>query len=338
MRLHRLYATKDTVHWGYFNRDLQPVLYVDSGDLIEVETITHHAGDAPDLMMDEAIAQLFGDVAMADRGPGKHILTGPIHVAGAQPGDMLEVQFLDLIPRHPYGSNVTASWGYLYSDLGPEEWVTIYEFDEAYRTARPIFRFTYPGRYDVPGQIIAADEVQREPISRSISVPLRPHVGCAGVAPEWSGRQSTVPPGHHGGNVDNWRLGKGAKAFYPVFVEGALLSLGDPHAAQGDGELTGTAIESSLHVLIRVMVRKDFYLPTPVIETNEMWMIHGFSPDLNEAARQAAKYTLRFLTDIKGLTVREAYSLMSAGVDFTITQVANRTFGVHTAIPKAMFE
>ena len=130
---------------------------------------------------------------------------------------------------------------------------------------------------------------------------MRPHLGTAGVAPDVKGRVSTIPPGAHGGNIDNWRIGAGATMYYPVAVDGALFSVGDPHISQGDGELSGTAIEASLDVLLQIMVRKDFSFPSPLLETPQYWIVHGFDEDLNVAMRQASLEMLGLLTEHKGL-------------------------------------
>lgn len=334
---HELKATPDTVHWGYFDHELTPVLHVRSGDTVEVETITHHAGDAPDLMMDGHIRELFAGVPREYRGPGKHLMTGPIFVEGAQAGDMLEVEYACMSLRHPYGSNVAAGWGYLHVSHMREERVTVYELDEMRKAAWPSFSYAYPGAYTEPGRVVRSGEAARDPAQSTFRVPLRPHVGCAGVAPLQAGRISSVPPGDHGGNVDNWRMGAGSRMYYPVFHPGALFSLGDPHAAQGDGELSGTAVEASLDVTIRLTVRRDEYFPFPVLETDEEWMVHGFGDTLDAAMRSAAGRVLRFLAGRLSLPEREAYSLISAAVDFSVTQVVDGTLGVHARVPKSLF-
>ena len=126
---HVLPATPDTCYWGYIDRDQPPVLEVNDGDIIEIEAVTHHAGDAPDLLMDDGIRALWSGIGEAHRGPGVHVLTGPIHVRGAEPGDTLAVRILDMVPRLPYGSNCAANWGLLYSSFGKER-ITIYTLDD----------------------------------------------------------------------------------------------------------------------------------------------------------------------------------------------------------------
>jgi len=336
--LHDLRATPKTVHWGYFDASLAPVLTVKSGDLIQAEAITHHAGDAPDLLMDAHIEELYRGVPESDRYPGVHIMTGPISVENARPGDMLEVRYLDMRLRLPYGSNLAASWGYLSKEFGEKERVTIYSVDVVSNHAEALFAYEYPGRYTVPGAILDyKTRCKTEAALPGIRVPTRPHLGTAGVAPNVTGRVSTIPPGAHGGNIDNWRIGAGTTMYYPVAVDGALFSIGDPHISQGDGELGGTAIESSLHVLFQVLVRKDFSFPSPLLETPVEWIVHGFDPDLNVAMRQASLEMLTLLTDHKGLSRNDAYSLMSVAADFAVTQVVDGRQGIHGRIPRGIF-
>ena len=254
-----------TVHWGYFDCGLAPALRIKSGDLVQVEAITHHAGDAPELLMDERIRQLYLDVPETDRNPGVHIMTGPIFVEGARPGDMLEVRYYEMVPRLLYGSNLAANWGYLYHEFGEKERVTIYSLDMNNMQAEGLFAYDYPGKYLTPGKITDTKTCNCHPALHGYRVPMRPHLGTAGVAPDVKGRVSTIPPGTHGGNIDNWRIGAGAIMYYPVAVDGALFSVGDPHVSQGDGEISGTAIEASLDVLMQITVRRDFQFPSPLL-------------------------------------------------------------------------
>jgi formamidase len=332
-----LRARKETVHWGYFDAGLAPVLRVKSGDLVRVEAVTHHAGDAPDLLMDQAIRQLYRDVLESDRNPGVHIMTGPIHVEDARPGDMLEVRYLEMTPRLLYGSNLAANWGYLYKEFGEKERVTIYSIDTNSNQAEAVFAYDYPGKYLTPGKITDPGTCNCQPALAGVRVPMRPHLGTAGVAPDAKGRVSTIPPGLHGGNIDNWRIGAGAIMYYPVQVDGALFSVGDPHISQGDGEISGTAIEASLDVLLQINLRKDFRFPSPLLETPLYWITHGFDEDLNLAMRKAALEMLRLLTDVQGTSRDDAYSLMSVAADFTVTQVVDGRQGVHARIKRSIF-
>lgn len=333
-RAFRLDADPETVHWGYFQADLAPVLTVPSGSVISAEAITHHAGDAPDLLMDARIAEIFDNVT--DRGPGPHILTGPVAIEGALPGDVLEVRILSLSPRLEYGSNLAAHWGHLYEDFAKER-VTIWSIDRLQMKARALFGYDWVTTplANVPGTIVEPGLVARVPNTMPVEVVLRPHLGTMGVAPPLPGRLSSVPPGLHGGNVDNWRAGAGTSMFYPVFQPGALLSFGDPHLSQGDGEISGTALEASLDVVIQVLVRRDLPFDRPVLETPTHWYVHGFGDTLDEAMKDSARAMIVLLEQMWGIGADDAYSLMSVGGDFTVTQVVDQRQGVHAGIAKS---
>src|SRR4051812_14815103 len=336
MKVHELPATPDTVHWGYFDRDLAPALTVADGDLVSIETVTHQAGDAPDLLMDDGIDHLFDSVT--DRGPGPHILTGPIAVQGAEAGDVLEVSILSASPRLPWGTNLAAHWGHLYRCFAKER-VTVYRLDVDAGVARAAFAYdwTVTPLADCPGTVVPPDDAAREPALPGVIVPMRPHFGTMGVAPPLPGRHSSIPPGDWGGNVDNWRIGPGATMYYPVAVEGALLSVGDPHVSQGDGEVSGTALESSLNGLLQLRVRRDMDVRSPLLETAGTWTVHGFGDDLGEAMSAAAERLLRLLIDRFELSADDAYSLMSVACDFVVTQVVDGRQGVHATVEKRLF-
>ncbi|TCP29877.1 acetamidase/formamidase family protein [Sphingomonas sp. BK235] len=335
--LHLLKATPETIHWGYFHPEVKPALRVNSGDLVMAEAITHHAGDAPELMMDPAIHRIYAEVPEADRNPGVHIMTGPIYVEGAEPGDMLEVRYLRMVPRNNHGSNLAANWGHLYEEFGKKERVTIYALNPNTNTATAEYAYDFPGTYLTPGTITHCPECDRMPALEGITVPARPHLGTAGVAPAVNERVSTIPPGLHGGNIDNWRIGAGATMYYPVQVKGGLFSIGDPHVSQGDGEISGTAIEASLDVLFQIVLRKDFSFPSPLLETADTWIVHGFHEDLNQAMKNASLDMLTLLTEHQRLSRDDAYSLMSVAADFGVTQVVDGTRGIHVRIDRGIF-
>lgn len=335
-----LTAAPDTCFWGHLDPDVPASLTVESGTELWVEAVTHHAGDAPDLLMDAGIDATWAGIPEPDRGPGVHIMTGPIDVVGARPGDTLRVEILEMRPRLPYGSNCAANWGLLYDRMGKER-ITIYELVDPPTvgfpaTARPKFGFDFTTLelYDVPGVITPPDPASRQPFSRDITVPVRPHLGVMGVAPE--SRVSSIPPGVFGGNVDNWRFGPGATVHYPVFREGAGFFVGDPHFSQGDGEICGTAIEASLDVRLRLSVADDVTTTSPLLRTDTHWFTHGFGDDLDEAMAMSADLALRLLVDRGGFTLDEAYSLASVAVDFGITQVVDGTVGCHAAVADAL--
>jgi acetamidase/formamidase len=334
--VHQLPATPSTVHWGYFDPHLEPALTVAPGDLVAIETLTHHAGDAPDLLMDPGIVDVFDRVT--DRGPGPHLLTGPIAVEGARPGDVLQVDILEATPRLPYGSNLAAHWGFLYDEI-PVERVTIYELDTGASLGRALFGYDWTATplANQPGTIVSPDHETRQSALPGVVVPLRPHFGTMGVVPAAPERVSSVPPGDHGGNVDNWRIGAGGTMYYPVQVAGALLSVGDPHVSQGDGEISGTALEASLNGLLRLTIRRDLPFTVPVLETATELLVHGFGDTLDEAMKAAALRTHAILQSYLGLSRSDAYSFMSVAVDFTVTQVVDQRQGVHGRIDKRCF-
>jgi acetamidase/formamidase len=335
--LHHLQATPETVHWGYFSPEIKPALTVQSGDLIQAQAVTHHAGDDPTLMFDDNIQRVFSEIDPATRAPGCHIMTGPIHVEGAEPGDMLEVRYFQMVPRFNYGSNLQASWGHLYKEFGETERVTIYRLDPNANTASALYAYDIKGDYGLPGRITHCPDCDRQPALPGITIPARPHLGTAGVAPAVNAPVSTIPPGLHGGNIDNWRIGAGARMYYPVQVKGGLFSIGDPHVSQGDGEISGTAIEASLDVLFQIILRKDFQFPSPLLETNDCWIVHGFGDDLDQAMKSASLDMLHFLTEHQGLSKVDGYSLMSVAADFGVTQVVDGTQGIHVRIDRDIF-
>jgi len=342
---HHLRATPETVFWGYIDRNQPPVLEVEPGDVVVVEGVTHHSGDAPDLMMDDGVRAIWAAIAPDRRGPGPHVLTGPIHVRGAEPGDTVVVRILDMVPRLRYGANCAANWGLLYDVFGKER-ITIYELEggapdgQFPAIARPMFGFDFTARplYDLPGVISEPTTVDRQPFSRPVRVPVRPHFGLIGVAPEGDERQSSVPPGVFGGNVDNWRFGPGATIAYPVFAPGANLYFGDPHFAQGDGEICGTAIEASLTATVQIGLVKGLGITSPLLQTDTHWATHGFGADLDEAMRMACEQALWLMTEHLGLSRDDAYSLASVALDLGVTQVVDRTLGCHAALARSLFD
>ena len=402
--LHHLPANAGTVHWGYFSKLLRPQVEVDSGDFVTIETLTHHANDDAERMIqgDAGAESVFlwtrEKKGVMRRGAGEgdggglgvHICTGPVAVRGAEPGDVLEVRILDVKPRpcvNPafkglaFGSNAAANWGYHYKDLltgdKPREVVTIYEVDAAGERnwAKAVYNFKWVPVTDPAGKVHATIDYPGLPVDHSktdrkfgvlkdIRVPVRPHFGTMGLAPKEADYVNSIPPSYTGGNIDNWRIGKGATMYYPVAVPGALLSVGDPHASQGDSELCGTAIECSLTGTFQLILHKRAdlagtaleALDFPMIETAEDWVMSGFSypnylADLGAAAqsdifakssidlamRDAYRKMRGFLMQAKKLTEDEAISLMSIAVDFGITQVVDGNWGVHAIIKKNVF-
>jgi acetamidase/formamidase/AraC-like DNA-binding protein len=410
---HHLAVEASRVHWGYFSRSLPPQMEIASGDTITIETLTQHASDDPERMIagDASAESVFGwtsqtknvdrrgagpmDASVFGRGAGEgfgvHICTGPVAVKDAQPGDVLEVRILDIVPRpsrsphyagRVFGSSVAAWWGYHYDEFlagpKPREAVTIYEIfaDQKAPHARALYSYRWEPQtdpfgvlhktYDYPGIPVSPDRVKRRhAVLDGIRIPLRLHFGVIAVAPRELDFVDSVPPSYFGGNLDNWRLGKGSTVYLPVSVPGALLSVGDPHAAQGDGELSGTAIECSMTGTFQVILHKKgglagqvfADLTYPLIETETDWVLTGFShpnylaefgaqgqsevyatSSLDLAMKDAFRKMRRFLMHIKGLSEDEAIALMSAAVDFGVTQVVDGNWGVHAILSKRLFD
>ena len=250
---------------------------------------------------------------------------------------MLEVRYLLLSPKVNFGTNVAANCVHLFDDMGRKERVTIYEIDDDHQTCHAVYAYDNTGGYETPGNVYNIPEDKRDRALPGIRVPARLFAGTAGVAPDVAGRVDTIPPGLHGGNVDNQNMGVGTSMFYPVQVDGGLFSIGDSHFSQGDGEVSGAAIEASLNCLLQFIVRKDFHHPSPLLETPTHWIVHGFDEDLNQAMKNAALDTQKLLQEQCGLSADDAYSLMSVACDFHITQVVDSTQGVHAKIPRHIF-
>ncbi|MBV8925785.1 MAG: acetamidase/formamidase family protein, partial [Bradyrhizobium sp.] len=301
---HHLSIKAECVHWGFFSRSLQPQAEIRSGDTITIETLTQHASDDGERMIagDGAAEEIFRwtcdtktvdrrgagpmDASVFGRGAGEgfgvHICTGPVAIREAQPGDVLELRVLDIVPRpsrnpafagRVFGSSVAAWWGYHYGEFlaepKPREVVTIYEiFDHADSPhARAAYSYRWEPQtdpfgvihrtYDYPGVPVPPGSVKRRhDVLDGVRIPLRPHFGVIALAPREADFVDSVPPSYFGGNLDNWRLGKGSTVYLPVSVPGALLSVGDPHAAQGDGEISGTAIECSMTGTFQAILHK----------------------------------------------------------------------------------
>ncbi len=402
-------ASSNTVLWGYFSKLAKPVVQLDSGDFATIETLTHHANDDAERMVRgdpgaESVYRWDAKSKGVDRrgagpmdakngaggGQGVHICTGPVFVKGAEPGDILEVRIIDVVPRpsanpkykgRSFGSNAAANWGFQYGDTLTEpkkrEVVTIYEVDATGERnwARAVYNYRWTPQtdpfgivhpiIDYPGvPVDHATITKNENVLKNIRVPVRPHFGTIGLAPSEVDMVTSIPPSYTGGNIDNWRIGKGATIYYPVAVAGAMFSVGDPHASQGDSELCGTAIECSLTGTFQFVLHKKADLPGtplaelryPLLETADEWVLHGFSfanylaelgPDAQSeiykkssvdlALRDAYHKMRHFLMTTQGLGEDEAISLMSIAVDFGITQVVDGNWGVHALVKKSIF-
>lgn len=405
-------ATAETVHWGYFSKNLKPLVEVESGDFVTLETLTHHAADDLERMVkgDPGAESVYHwdrtrkgvnrrgagpmDASIHGRGAGEgfgvHICTGPVAVKGAEPGDILEVRILDVKPRpsanpkykgKSFGSNAAAWWGFHYNDQIEEpkkrEVITIFEIDATGERdwAKALYNFRWTPQTDPFGVVHKIIDYPGVPVDHStvkenwnvlknVRIPIRPHFGTMGLAPAEADIVDSIPPSYTGGNIDNWRIGKGATMFYPVAVRGALLSAGDSHASQGDSELCGTAIECSLTGTFQLILHKKNALNGtplqdlnyPLLETQTEFVLHGFSfpnylaelgskaqseiygkSSIDLAMRDSFRKMRHFLMTTQGLNEDEAVSLISIAVDFGVTQVVDGNWGVHAIIKKSLF-
>ncbi len=315
-KTYRLEATPATVAYGYYWSDAPPVLRIDSGDIIDVDTLLTNtptglakAGVADDKIQ-ASLKAIVNEVTGERRGPGGHILTGPVYVEGAEPGDVLEVKILSIELPLDYGYNGCS--GYL-----PENC-------EA----------------GVPSKIIPLNRKKMTAeFLPGIVIPLKPFYGSIGIAPAPEfGRLSSNPPGRHAGNLDNRELVAGSTLYIPVFARGALFEIGDGHVAQGDGEVDQTAIETSLRGRLQLTVRKDMKLTWPRAETATDYISMATDPDLVIATKTAIQEMVDFLVDEKKLTRHQAYQLVSISGNVAITQLVDKpNVGVHVKLPKSIF-
>ncbi|MEZ5288304.1 MAG: acetamidase/formamidase family protein [Vicinamibacterales bacterium] len=311
---HRLQASPSTVAYGYYWSEAKPVLRIRSGDAIDVDTMltsTPERLERAGIKPDEVQASLRAIVdQVTDRGPGGHILTGPVYVDGAEPGDALQVDIVSIDLPIAYGYNGCS--GFIRENCEQGRGMTIIPLDRQ----RMIGTFR-------PG----------------IEIPLKPFFGSMGVAPPPSaGRISSNPPGIHAGNLDNKELVAGTTLFIPVHVPGALFEIGDGHAAQGDGEVDQTAIETSLRGTVRLTVRKGMTLAWPRAETPTDYISMGTDVDLTAATRIAIQEMVNWMAEMKGLDRHAAYQLTSLAGNVAITQLVDGTMGVHVRMPKGIFK
>ena len=316
-KTHRLEATPATVAYGYYWSEAKPVLRIASGDIIDVDTMLtnnpaglQRAGVPPEKIQD-SLKAIVTEVTGDRRGPGGHILTGPVYVEGAEPGDALEVKVLSIDFPIDYGYNGCA--GFLPENCDRSVASRIIPIDKKTMTAEY-----------APG----------------IVIPLRPFFGSMGVAPAPElGRVSSNPPGRHAGNLDNRELVAGSTLFIPVFAAGALFEVGDGHAAQGDGEVDQTAIETSLRGRLQLTVRKNMKLSWPRAETATDFISMATDPDLTVATRGAIQEMVDFLAATRALTKHQAYQVVSIAGNVAVTQLVDKpNLGVHVRLPKSIFK
>ncbi len=313
---YHLKASPETVVWGYYFAGAKPVLRIQSGDTVTIETMIT---STPDRLMAAGVkpADIEPELRaivdnVKDKGPGGHILTGPIFVEGAEPGDVLEVRILRIRPKIAYAYNgFSPGRGFLPEEF-PKGRTVIIPLDAEHGIAR---------------------------FADNILIPMRPFFGSMGVAPPQSaGRISSAPPGIHAGNLDNKELIAGTTLYIPIHARGALFEVGDGHAGQGNGEVDITALETSLIGTFQFLVRKDMHLRWPRAETPTHFIVMGIHEDLTEAMKIAVHEAIDFLMTDKHLSREDAYMLSSVAVDFDVTQVVDGTKGVHGMIPKSIFK
>jgi acetamidase/formamidase len=303
-----------TVVWGYYSAAAKPVLTIHSNDTVRIETVSGsparlETAGVPAAQIPDALRAIYKEVT--DKGPGGHILTGPIYVEGAEPGDVLEVRILKLELTAPFAYNsFRPGSGFLPDDF-PSARTKIIPLDRTRMTAK---------------------------FTDSVELALHPFFGSMGVAPpEANGRINSAPPWIHAGNLDNKELVEGTTLFIPVHAKGALFEVGDGHAGQGNGEVDITALETQLTGTFQFVVRKDMHLKWPRGETATHYITMGVHEDLTEATKLAVRETIDFLVNEKHLSRDDAYMLSSVAVDFCITQLVDGNKGVHGMIAKKLF-
>ena len=343
---HLVSSRPQNLSWGWYPLDKEPVLTIRSGQTVRIHTLTHVGGTQDqepveflseigvprDEMLQDMLDFWASRPSRPREGRSGHIITGPIYIEGAEPGDMLEVQILEIEPRVPWGVNNTGPRSGVFSTRYP-----------AYREDDPVL--------DIPRErhLIRTEEVDGRQVAvfaENIHVPLAPFMGIMAVAPapvvgqpgvSVPGVQSSTPPGPYGGNMDVKDLQAGTTLYLPVFQSGALFYVGDPHGVQGDGEVSGTAVEQSMSGVFRFIVHKGKSISGPRAETDTHYMLMGIDLDLDRAMRQAVWEVVDFLVEEKGLTQAKALSLSSIAVDFRVGEVVDLTQVVVGYIPKDIF-
>ena len=346
---HHLRARPENLSWGWIPTDKAAVLTIQSGDTVRIDTISHHGSTQDEDPVSylggfgvrpEEILQDVRDFWASRPGrpregrTGAHVLTGPIAVAGAEAGDMLEIQILEVSARTPYGFNSANARSGALSDPYPGT----REGDRGADIASG-------GRALIRTAVANGREYAL--LGDRVRVPLAPFMGIMAVAPQApavgqpgvtvAGVQSSRPPGPYGGNLDIKELGAGTTLYLPVFRMGALFYAGDPHGVQGDGEVSGTALEQSATGVFRFVLHKGTPLSAPRVETATHYLSVGIDLDLDRALRKALLEAIDFLVQEKALTPREAFTLASLAIDFTISEAVNETQVVSGSIAKSLF-
>jgi acetamidase/formamidase len=320
-----LRSTPDTVVMGELPAGRKPVLTIQSGQTVRIDTISHQglnsgmdpvkffgtAGMPQNEVLQDAM-DVYPMVGKRPKEAGAHVLTGPIYVEGAEPGDMLEVRVRDIDFRVPYGVNNSGKGTGVLPDVHTQAYPKIIKFDLRRRVA--LF---------APG----------------IEVPLVPFMGIMTVASPDGKLASTRPPGVYGGTMDFNRLTIGSSLYLPVHQRGALFYTGDSHAVQGDGEINGTAIEASLSPVLQFIVHKGAGrdMKWPQAEDASNYYVMGMDVDLDNAMKEAARETVNFLGRTRGLSPQDAYSLASIGVNYIVAEAVDYVQMIYGEIPKKIF-
>lgn len=315
-------STAANTVYGYYGYDVPPVATVKDGDVVEIQTINTTGISRRDpeaffkannLPIDEQardIIDIYKNVKRDPSGITGHMLTGPIYIEGAEPGDTLEVRILDIVPRSDYGVNSVWPKGGVIGDMVTSNESFVYKYDKKKKFAS---------------------------FKEGVAIPIRPFMGVMALSPPPEmKRVSSIPPGFYGGNLDLKHLVKGTTLFLPVSVKGGLFTTGDCHAAEGNGEIDGVSIEASLSLTVKFVVRKDLHIKQVYAETPTHLIAIGLDKDLNQAMKNAAKEAVQMIQNL-GYTFNEALSISAVGVDFEVTQVVDQTLGVHGMIPKSIF-
>ncbi len=315
---YNLDATPKTVAWGNYDATRTPVLRIHSGDTVVFHTLLTNSPDrlakagVADGEIEKSLKDVYAGVPQSDRGPGGHILNGPVYVEGAEPGDTLEIHIKKIDLAIPYAYNGFRYGAGILTDEFPYSRIKIIALDKK----RMVAHFA-------PG----------------IEIALHPFFGSMGVAPPVDfGRYDSTPPTISGGNMDNKELVAGSTLYLPVYNKGALFEIGDGHAGQGNGEVDVTAMETSLIGTLDFVVRKDMHITYPRAETPTHYIAMGFDDDLSIAAHKAVREMVDFLATEKHMSRDDAYMLVSVAGDLDATEVVDRNKGMHVLLPKAIFK
>jgi acetamidase/formamidase len=346
---HVLPSRPGNVIWGWIPIDAPPALTIRSGQTVRIDTLSHHGSTQDEdpitflpklgVKPDEVLQDVRDFWASRGGRPrqargGAHVLTGPIAIADTEPGDMLEVQILELTPRVPWGVNTTGPTSGVFG----KDYPGTREGDRGLDIAPGTRHLLRTGAVNGRQVVLFSDRIQ---------VPMTPFMGIMAVAPRApkagepgvtiDGVQSSTPPGSYGGNMDLKDLTVGSTLYLPVFHKGALFYVGDPHGAQGHGEVSGNALEQSLTGVFRFTVHKRRPLSVPRAETPTHYILMGIDLDLDRAMRLSALEAVNFLVQEKGLARDKAFSLASIAVDFHVAEVVDLTQLVVARIPKSLF-